>query len=326
MLAQPSSAIQVGSITPDTLEETAVVANEQTDAPFFRNEGEEQYLNLIRLILAKGEIREDRTGTGTMGIFGHQIRFSLADDSFPLLTTKRVFYRGVFEELLWFLRGDTNANHLKEKGVHIWDGNSSKAFLESRGLGNREEGDLGPVYGFQWRHFGAKYHDMHFDYRGLGIDQLQNAINTIKNNPKDRRIIVSAWNPIDLDIMALPPCHLLFQFYVSADGKRLSLQWYQRSCDIGLGVPFNIASYALLLRLVACVCNLEPGEVVMSMGDAHVYKDHVDALNEQISRTPRKFPKLLIRNRREKIEDFTMEDFEIVDYDPHPQIKMKMSI
>ena len=287
---------------------------------------EEQYLDLIRTVLSKGEERGDRTGTGTIGIFGHQIRFSLSHNSFPLLTTKKVFHRGVFEELLWFIRGDTNALHLQEKGVHIWDGNSSKEFLASRGLGDREEGDLGPVYGFQWRHFGAKYKDMHADYAGLGIDQLQQAIDTIKRNPMDRRIIVSAWNPSDLSLMALPPCHLLFQFHVSADGKRLSLQWYQRSCDIGLGVPFNIASYALLLRMVACVCDLEAGDIVMSMGDAHVYKDHVEALKEQLTRTPRPFPKLRIKNKRERIEDFVMDDFEIVEYDPHPVIKMKMSV
>ena len=291
-----------------------------------KNHEEEQYLGLIRLVLTKGEERGDRTGTGTIGIFGHQIRFSLANNTFPLLTTKKVFHRGVFEELLWFVRGDTNALHLKDKGVHIWDGNSTKEFLASRGLGHREEGDLGPVYGFQWRHFGAKYADMHTDYSGMGIDQLQQAIETIKKNPTDRRIIVSAWNPTDLPLMALPPCHLLFQFYVSADGKRLSLQWYQRSCDIGLGIPFNIASYALLLRLVASVCGLEAGEIVVSMGDAHVYKDHVEALKEQIGRTPRPFPKLIIKNNRERIEEFVMEDFEIVDYDPHPAIKMKMSV
>ena len=203
-----------------------------------------------------GNKREDRTGTGTLSLFGAQMRFSLRDGVFPLLTTKKVFYRGIAEELFWFIRGSTNAKELQEKNVRIWDGNSSREFLDSCGFTNREEGDLGPVYGFQWRHFGAEYVDMHADYEGKGVDQLSEVINRIKTKPSDRRIIMCAWNPADLNKMALPPCHCLVQFYV-ADGE-LSCQLYQRSADMGLGVPFNIASYALLTAMIAHVCDLVP--------------------------------------------------------------------
>lgn len=288
------------------------------------NVEEQQYLDLIKRIIDTGSVRKDRTGTGTIGLFGQQMRFSLKDNQLPLLTTKKVFFKGVLEELLWFIKGDTNAKHLQEKGVKIWDGNSSKAYLESRGLGHREEGDLGPVYGFQWRHWGAEYKTMHDDYTGSGIDQLATAINTIKTNPYDRRIVVSAWNPTDIPNMALPPCHMFFQFYVN--GNRLSCQMYQRSCDVGLGVPFNIASYALLTIMVAHVCELEPDELIIAMGDTHIYLDHVEALKEQIARRPRPFPKLMIRNRRACIDDFCFDDFEVVGYDPYGPIKMKMSV
>jgi dihydrofolate reductase/thymidylate synthase len=220
-----------------------------------KNEEEMQYLNLVSKIIDSGNPKGDRTGTGTLSIFGAQMRFNLRDGRFPLLTSKRVFWRGLAEELLWFIRGETNANLLKEKDIHIWDGNGSREFLDQLGLKDREEGDLGPIYGFQWRHFGAKYTTMHADYTGQGVDQLQQVIHTLKTNPNDRRIIMSAWNPVALPDMALPPCHCFCQFYV-ANGE-LSCQMYQRSCDMGLGVPFNIASYALLTRLIAQV----PGEM-----------------------------------------------------------------
>jgi len=288
------------------------------------NPEEREYLNLCEKIIETGNKKGDRTGTGTWSIFGAQMRFSLADNTFPLLTTKKTFVRGITEELLWFIKGSTNAKELHDKNVRIWDANGSRAFLDSRGLHNREEWDLGPVYGFQWRHFGAKYLTMHDDYTNQGVDQLKKVIETIKTNPDDRRMLMVAWNPVDLDEMALPPCHCLCQFYV-ADGK-LSCQLYQRSCDMGLGVPFNIASYALLTIMIAHVTNLEPGEFVHTLGDAHVYSNHYDALKEQIGREPRKFPKMKITREVKDIEDFKMEDFQLSEYDPHPAIKMKMAV
>jgi thymidylate synthase len=291
------------------------------------NPEEQQYLDLIRRILAEGQTRSDRTGTGTIGLFGTQMRFSLADNVFPLLTTKRTFYRGIVEELLWFIRGDTNGNRLSERDIHIWDGNGSREFLDSRGLKEREVGDLGPVYGFQWRHFGARYVDMHTDYTGKGYDQLQTIIDTLRTNPYDRRMIMSAWNPADLHLMALPPCHMFCQFFVSAD-RKLSCLMYQRSCDVGLGVPFNIASYSLLTIMIAHVTGLGLGEFVHSMGDTHVYLNHVDALKVQIERTPRPFPKLHIKpgTQRDSIDGFKPEDFELVGYEPYEKIFMKMAV
>ncbi|ETL93566.1 thymidylate synthase [Phytophthora nicotianae P10297] len=286
---------------------------------------EMQYLDLIRKILTHGAKREDRTGTGTLSVFGAQMRFSLRNNVFPLLTTKRVFWRGVAEELLWFISGDTSAHTLQQKDIHIWDGNGSREYLDSRGLQDREVGDLGPVYGFQWRHFGAKYTDMHADYTGQGVDQLAEVIHKLRTNPTDRRIVLSAWNPADLNEMALPPCHMFCQFYV-ANGE-LSCQMYQRSADMGLGVPFNIASYALLTRLVAQVTGLKPGEFIHVIGDAHVYLNHVEPLQKQLTRTPRPFPTLLVNPEKvTSIDDFTFADFEVLDYRPHGTIKMTMSV
>lgn len=219
---------------------------------------EYQYLNHIKNIIEKGVKKSDRTGVGTFSIFGAQMRYSLRD-SFPLLTTKRVFWRGVVEELLWFIRGSTSAHELQGKNVHIWDANSTREFLDSVGLTEREEGDLGPIYGFQWRHFGADYKGMHADYKNQGIDQLAHVIDTIKNRPNDRRIIMCAWNPVDIPEMALPPCHCLVQFFVAND--ELSCLLYQRSADMGLGVPFNIASYALLTYMIAHVTGLKVGRL-----------------------------------------------------------------
>jgi thymidylate synthase len=235
-----------------------------------------------------------------------------------------VFWRGVAEELLWFVQGSTNARLLQEKNVRIWDGNSTREYLDANGFKDREEGDLGPVYGFQWRHFGAKYTDCHANYEGQGIDQLKEVIERIKKNPSDRRIIMTAWNPIDIPQMALPPCHCLVQFYV-ANGE-LSCMLYQRSCDMGLGVPFNIASYALLTYMIAHVTGLKPGDFVHTLGDAHVYLNHVEPLKEQLQRTPRPFPKLNIKRQVETIDDFKFEDFEIVGYNPYPTIKMEMAV
>ncbi|EDO49153.1 predicted protein [Nematostella vectensis] len=283
-----------------------------------------QYLDMIRYIMENGTVKTDRTGTGTKSVFGAQMRFSLRDGVFPLLTTKRVFWRGVAEELLWFVKGCTNAKVLADKNIHIWDANGSRGFLDRQGLSHREEGDLGPVYGFQWRHFGAKYVDMHTDYTGQGVDQLAQVIDKIKNNPDDRRIIMLAWNPSDIPLMALPPCHAFVQFYV-ANGE-LSCQLYQRSGDMGLGVPFNIASYSLLTYMIAHVCGLKPGDFVHSLGDAHVYLNHFEALEEQLKREPRAFPSLVIKRQVDDIDQFTFDDFEIVGYKPHPKIKMEMAV
>merc|ERR550517_1732446 len=237
---------------------------------------------------------------------------------------KKVFYRGIAEELFWFIRGSTSAKELQEKNVRIWDGNSSRAFLDSVGLNHREEGDLGPVYGFQWRQFGAEYVDMHADYSGKGVDQLANVIHLIRTRPDDRRILLCAWNPADLNKMALPPCHCLVQFYC-ANGE-LSCQLYQRSADMGLGVPFNIASYALLTIMLAHVTGLKPGDFVHTLGEAHVYSNHVEALRQQLEREPRPFPTISIKRKVENIEEFKFEDFEVTGYDPHPKIAMDMAV
>jgi len=284
---------------------------------------EYQYLEMIREIIDQGAVKGDRTGTGTISTFGNQMRFDLRR-SFPLLTTKRVFWRGVAEELLWFVAGETNANKLADKNIHIWDGNGSREYLDSIGLTEREVGDLGPVYGFQWRHFGAEYTNMHADYSGKGVDQLAEVIHKIKNNPTDRRILLTAWNPAALKEMALPPCHMFCQFYV-ANGE-LSCQMYQRSCDMGLGVPFNIASYSLLTCMIAQVCDLKPGDFVHVCGDTHVYSNHVEPLEKQLLCEPRPFPILKINPDKKDIDSFVFEDFEIVGYDPHPKIEMKMAV
>jgi len=284
---------------------------------------EYQYLDLIRQISEKGVSMEDRTGVGTVSLFGTSMRFDLRK-SFPLLTTKRVFWRGLMEELLWFIRGDTNAKHLSDQGIKIWDGNGSREFLDKRGLTDREEMDLGPVYGFQWRHFGAKYVDMHTDYTGQGVDQLADCIKKIKEDPTDRRILLSAWNPADLSLMALPPCHMFCQFYV-ANGE-LSCLMYQRSADMGLGVPFNIASYALLTCMMAQVCGLKPGDFIHNMGNCHVYKNHIEPLKTQLERTPRPFPVLKMNPDVKDIDGFKASDFEIVGYNPHSKIAMDMAV
>ncbi|CAN6918208.1 unnamed protein product [Brassica oleracea] len=289
----------------------------------FERHEEFLYLNMVNEIISNGNVKNDRTGTGTLSKFGCQMTFNLRR-SFPLLTTKRVFWRGVVEELLWFISGSTNAKLLQEKGIHIWDGNASREYLDGIGLTEREEGDLGPVYGFQWRHFGAKYTDMHADYTGQGFDQLSDVINKIKNNPDDRRIIMSAWNPSDLKLMALPPCHMFSQFYV-ANGE-LSCQMYQRSADMGLGVPFNIASYSLLTCILAHVCDLVPGDFIHVIGDAHVYKNHVRPLQEQLENPPKPFPVLKINPEKKHIDSFVAADFELIGYDPHKKIDMKMAV
>ena len=258
----------------------------------------QQYLSLLNRILTEGATKTDRTGTGTMSVFGNQMRFNLAD-GFPLLTTKKLHLKSIIYELLWFLRGDTNVHYLQEHGVRIWNEWAD------------ENGDLGPVYGHQWRSWP--------DYNGGTIDQIQNVLDLIRNHPDSRRMIVSAWNPAEVEQMALPPCHCLFQFYV-ADGK-LSLQLYQRSADTFLGVPFNIASYALLLQMMAQVSGLEPGEFIHTTGDTHLYLNHLDQARLQLTRTPRPLPKMRINPDVKSIFDFKYEDFTLEDYNPHPHIK-----
>ncbi|RWS08225.1 thymidylate synthase-like protein [Dinothrombium tinctorium] len=289
-----------------------------------RNEDEFQYLSLVRQIMERGARKEDRTGTGTLSLFGTQSRYSLENGTIPLLTTKRVYWKGVLEELLWFIKGSTNSKELSDVGVKIWNANGSKEFLNKLGFTDREEGDLGPVYGFQWRHFGAHYNGIKADYSGKGVDQLNNIIETIKKNPNDRRIILCSWNVSDIPLMALPPCHCLAQFYVNGD--KLSCQLYQRSGDMGLGVPFNIASYSLLTHLIAHVTGLKAYEFVHTIGDAHVYLNHLEPLKEQLKREPRSFPKLLIKRKVTSIDEFTSEDIELVGYNPHPRIIMEMSV
>lgn len=288
---------------------------------------EQQYLDLINDIIKPENKRDDRTGVGTFATFGKRMEFSLLDNNFPLLTTRKIFFKGIVEELLWMLSGNTNSHILKEKNVHIWDGNSTREFLDSRGLTKNEPGDLGPIYGFQWRHFGAKYIDCHTNYDNQGIDQIANIINMLKNDRTSRRIVLSAWNPLDLDKMALPPCHILCQFDVS-ENKYLECQLYQRSGDIGLGVPFNIASYSLLTIILAHLSGLIPKRFIHILGNAHIYNDHVDGLKEQCERKPTPFPKLHIKNPQDivKLEDFTFETFELTGYNPQGKINMKMSV
>ena len=286
---------------------------------------EQQYLDLIKTIIETGEIREERTGVGTLAVFGVTQRWNLAT-SFPLLTTKSVPFRMVFEELMWFLRGSTDARELQVQNVHIWDGNSSREFLDKAGLTSYVEGDIGPGYGFQWRHFGAKYKGCDADYTGQGVDQVAQVIEQLKTNPTNRRIILSAWNPAALKEMALPPCHMMAQFYVS-EGRHLSCLLNQRSADVGLGVPFNIASYALLTCLLAHHCDLVPRELIHVMGDTHIYKTHIEALREQATRTPGDFPTLVISGeKKDKIEDYTWSDLQLVGNKPQARVKMEMAV
>ncbi|MES9934023.1 MAG: thymidylate synthase [Candidatus Sedimenticola sp. PURPLELP] len=262
-----------------------------------------QYLDLMRHVRDTGTRKEDRTGTGTVSVFGYQMRFDLAD-GFPVVTTKKLHLRSIIHELLWFLQGDTNIKYLKDNGVRIWDEWAD------------ENGDLGPVYGYQWRSWPAPH--------GKSIDQISQLIDQIRNSPDSRRLMVSAWNPADVDHMALPPCHCLFQFYV-ADG-RLSCQLYQRSADIFLGVPFNIASYALLTMMIAQVTGLEPGEFVHTFGDAHLYLNHLDQVETQLARDPLSLPVMKLNPKVKSVFDFTYDDFELVGYEAHPHIKAQVAV
>ena len=284
---------------------------------------EYQYINMLYKIIDQGSVRTDRTEIGTKSLFGCQMRYDISKH-FPLLTTKRMYWKGIVEELLWFLRGDTDAKKLQEKNVHIWDGNSSRKYLDSIGLHNYREGECGPIYGFNFRHFGGEYKGC-CNCEG-GYDQVKNCLNLIRNNPTSRRILINLWNPCDLDKVALPACHVLYQFYVN-NGK-LSCSMYQRSGDMGLGVPFNIASGSLMTYIFAKLTNLQPGEFIHTIGDAHVYLNHIDALKKQLERDPRPFPFVEIDSTKEYncVEDFEYDDFTVNGYYPFPSVKMKMAI
>ena len=278
-----------------------------------------QYLELLSLILEHGKERADRTGTGTLGLFGHQMRFDLRN-GFPLLTTKKLHTKSIIQELLWFLRGETHVKSLQDAGVRIWN---EWATPEQTARFGRKEGDLGPVYGHQWRNFGASRQE-DGTFASDGADQIKNVVREILENPSSRRLLVTGWNPKEADQVALPPCHTLFQFYVQ-DGE-LSCQLYQRSADVFLGVPFNIASYALLTSMIAHVTDLKPGDFVHTFGDAHLYKNHLEQARLQLTRAPKKLPRLVIKNATRDLWAIKAEDIAIEDYEPHPHIAAEVSV
>lgn len=288
------------------------------------NNEENQYLNQLKNIIDNGILTDDRTGVGTRSLFGSQMRFRL-DSYFPLLTTKKMFTKGIIEELLWFLNGQTDSKLLESKGINIWKGNTRRDFLDKLGFTDRDEGDGGPIYGFNFRHYGAKYINSNTDYTNCGIDQINNVLRMIREEPTSRRILINLWDPLVIDDMVLPPCHVLYQFRVY--GNKLSCSLYQRSGDMGLGIPFNIASASLLTCILAKLSNLEPYELIHTIGDAHVYLNHEEALKEQITREPYKFPTLKIVDRnQQKVEDFKLEDFVFENYNYHSPIKMDMAV
>jgi thymidylate synthase len=299
---------------------------------------EDQYLKLMKQVLQTGVKKPNRTSQDTLSIFGAQMRFQLCDSKqrriFPLLTTKKMFIKSMSQELFWFIKGDTSSKRLHEMGSRIWDANGTREFLDSRGLTHRQEGDLGPCYGYQWRHFNAPYQNCNSDYTGLGIDQLQKVIDGIKKDPFGRRHIVTAWNPCQLNEMALPPCHMFYQFNVRPDEKDytkpkyLDCQMYQRSADLPLGVPFNIASYSLLVHMISHLTGLIPGEFIHSLGDVHIYENQIPGCKIQLQRTPIAPPYLEFVNIEQvkKIEDFNYQNLKIVDYNPQAGIKFPFSV
>lgn len=302
---------------------------------------ERQYLDCLSDILHNGKNRGDRTGTGTISVFGRQMRFKLTDGTIPILTTKQVPWKSCIHELLWFLRGDTDAKILQNQGVKIWDGNTSREFLDSRGLSHYDEGILGPGYGFQWRHFGAEYNQKYADTSTIldktvigGFDQIGYLVDELKNNPFSRRIFLSAWNPIKSDEMALVPCHVSCQFYVEESTEKgsckpkLSCHMYQRSADMFLGEPWNILSYSILTYILAKKCNMEPNEVIISLGDAHIYNDHIENVKIQLERSCRPFPKIIVSDsvKDKDFSELSINDFSIVGYFPHSRLSGKMSV
>ena len=292
--------------------------------------GELKYLNSLRYILDNGEERQTRNAK-TLSIFGIQLEFDLKD-GFPLLTTKKMYWKGIIEELLWFLKSDTDSKNLSNKKVRIWDGNSTREYLDTRGLNQYEEGWCGPIYGYQWRHFNAEYKGPNHDYTGQGVDQLKNCIELIKNNPTSRRIYMSAWNPCQLDEMCLPPCHISYQFYVEnansncLSDRKLSCQMYQRSGDMFLGVPFNIASTALLTNMIANHCGISLGKIKLVIGDAHIYQSHVNQVKEQLKRSPSILPSILIKKKVDDLSEYNSSDIELLDYHSAGPIKARMVV
>ena len=290
-----------------------------------RNTDEMQYLKLCKKILLEGEKRDDRTGVGTYSLFGQCLEFSLSNGILPCLTSKKLALKAVMKELLWFISGSTNSKELENEGVKIWTGNTSREFLDSRGLTFLQEGDIGAGYGFQWRYFGADYRGMEECYQGKGIDQLSEIVNLIKNDPFSRRIILTAWNPAALSKMALPPCHMMAQFYVSSGGE-LSCQMYQRSCDVFLGIPFNIMSYSLLTHMIAHVCGLRASKLTMCLGDTHIYQNHVDQVLTQMKNIPYSFPTVSLSENVKNIFDFSLEDIVVENYESHSYIRAPMAV
>lgn len=311
-----STSSTMNSMTPGITYSFATFTRENAD--------EHQYLDLCNRILQTGLSRDDRTGTGTLSLFGCSMRFSLKNNTIPLFTTKRVFWRGIVAELLYFISGSTDTKILSDQGVNIWKGNTSREFLDSRGLTNYDVGEMGPMYGFLWRHWGVKYEGCSSDYSGCGIDQLKNCIAMIKDDPTSRRIVMSAWDPSSLDKGVLPPCHYAIQF--ACYDTELSMIVTMRSLDMGCGFPFNVASYSLLLHMVAQVTLKTASEIVFNTGDTHIYINHVDGIREQMSRDPRMFPKVSLNKDIMDIDEFSSRDIDLVDYYPHGSIKLEMAI
>jgi len=287
-------------------------------------QNEEGYLNLLRKLLEEGIPKDDRTGVGTLSLFGEQLKFNL-DNQFPLLTTKKVFTKAIIHELLFFIRGQTDSKILEKENVNIWKWNTTREFLDNRDLNEYEVGDLGPMYGFNWRHFNAEYVGCNEDYKGKGLDQLQNLINEIKQNPNSRRLLMTTFNPSVLEKSCLMPCHgISVQFYVN-DGY-LSCMMNQRSVDYCCGLPYNITSYSLLTYMIAHICDLKPKELIISGGDIHVYKSHIENAKIQVNRVPINFPKLDIKRKINNIDDFDYDDFKIIDYNHHSTLKYEMAV
>jgi thymidylate synthase len=288
-----------------------------------QNSDEKKYLDLIKKVLEEGELRNTRNSV-TKSLFSEKLDFDISD-SIPFITTKKLAWKTVIKELLWFLSGSTDNKKLLDQDVKIWLGNSTREYMDSIGFTEREVNDLGPIYGHQWRHFNAEYKDQKTDYTNKGVDQIQQVIHLLKNDPMSRRIILTAWNPCQINQVNLPPCHIMCQFYVTSE-KELSCMMYQRSADIGLGLPFNIASYAVLTYILGKLSNLKPKKLSIIIGDAHIYENHIDALKEQITREPFEFPKLELNLEKEynKVEDFDINDFKILNYKCFEHLKMQM--
>jgi len=284
---------------------------------------EYNYLNLVRNIIKNGTIENGRNGK-TRSVVGVQMKYDLTNNTLPLITTKKMAWKSCFKELMWFIRGDTDNKILQEQNVNIWNGNASREFLDKRGLHNLKENDLGPIYGHQWRHYAAKYYDSDTDYENKGIDQLQNVIDQLSNKEtrNSRRIILNAWNPNQIDEMALPPCHVLSQYIVK--NNELTTLLYQRSGDVGLGIPFNIASYSFLTHILAKHCGLKAKNFIHFIGDAHIYEEHIDSLNEQIKRKPLKFPTIDIKEKQKQIGDYSLDNVKVINYKSEKRIEMEM--